>query len=254
MRLSSHRTRWALGLIAVIAAIAVFICVRFVEFYRVTRLYENASDHSKWTGERLLAIRKLTAYSSAYSTELLLRLAMDARPLVDTRVRVEAVAALANRRETDVSGPLASLMAPHNSPMLRQSVSFALKNMPCSSECVDWLLQYLYRIRAGEGYPEDFYQRNSSSSEDFAAEEQEINKKLEEILIREKATTLGVLGKVYGFGSDTPSPFAIHMLGQLHFKEACESLTRIHIEAVRDSATRTELQTTLDALGCPVRS
>jgi hypothetical protein len=252
MKLFFQRARWVALICFVL--IAAWISVRFVEFYRVTGLYDIASDHWKSTGERLLAIHKLTAYSGAYSTELLLRVALDARPLVDTRVRVEAVVALANRHEADVSGPLASLMVPHNAPMLRQSVSSALQNMPCSSECVNWLLLYLYRIQTGDEKSEDFYRLPTSPSKDFAAEEQEIDRKLEEILMREKAETLSTLREVYGFGSDTPSRFAIHMLGQLHFKEACESLTRIHIEGIQDSATRTELQTALDVLGCPVRS
>jgi hypothetical protein len=230
------------------------VCFRFVEFYRITRLYGTASDHWKWSGERLLAIHQLTSYAGAYPTELLLRVALDSRPPADTGVRVASVTAVAKRHDARVSGPLASLMVPHNALTLRQSVASALQNTSCSPECVDRLLEYLYRIRAGDGNSEDFYQLPPPPSEDFATEEQEINRKLAEVLIREKPETLRALREIYGFESDTPSSFAIHMLGQLHFKEACESLTRIHIEAVRDSATRTELEKTLDELGCPVRS
>ena len=199
------------------------------------------------------AVERLAAHSGEYPTELLLRLALDERPIADLRVRVASVAALAKRHDARVSGPLASLMVPHNALRLRQSVASALQNTSCSPECVGWLLEYLYRIRAGDGNSEDFYQF-TPPSKNFGAEEQEISKKLEEVLIREKPETLRVLREVYGFESDTPSPFAIHMLGQLQFNEACKSLTRIHIDALRDSATRTELEATIQLLGCPVRA
>jgi len=252
MKMSSHQTRWALGLTAIIVVIAAWISVRFVEFYQANTLYDAV--RSGPSGERMLAVERLAAHSGEYPTELLLHLALDERPIADIRVRVASVAALAKRNQVQFSGPLASLMVPHNALRLRQSVVSALQNMSCSDECVDRVLEYLYRIRAGDGNSEDFYQFPAPPSEDFAAEEQQINKKLEEVLIREKAETLRALREVYGFGSDTPSPFAIHMLGQFHFKEACESLTRIHIEAVRDSATRTELEKTPNELGCPIRS
>jgi len=252
MKLSSHRARWALGLTAIIVVIAAWITVRFVEFYQENTLYDAA--RSSPSGERMQAVERLAAHSGEYSTELLLRLALDERPIADLRVRVASVATLAKRHDARVSGPLASLMVPHNALRLRQSIASAFQNMSCSPECVGWLLQYLYRIRAGDGNSEDFYQLPPPPSEDFAAEEQEINKKLEEVLIREKPETLRALREVYGFESDTPSPFAIHMLGQLHIKEACDSLIRIHVEALRDSATRTELETTLQVLGCPIRS
>jgi hypothetical protein len=251
MKSSPYRMRWALGLVATIFVIAAWISVRFVEFYRANTLYDAA--RSGPSGERMLAVERLAARSGEYPTELLLRLARDERPIADINVRVASVSALAKRNQGQFSGPLASMMVPHNAVMLPQSVASALQNTPCSPECVDLLLQYLYRLQAGDGNSEDFYQL-APPSKDFAAEEQEISKKLEEVLIREKPKTLRVLREVYGFESDTPSSFAIHMLGQLHFNEACNSLTRIHIDALRDSATRIELEKTIQLLGCPVRS
>ena len=96
------------------------------------------------------------------------------------------------------------------------------------------MLQYLDRVWAGERNSEDFYIRDASPSDRVASLENEVAQKLEGVLKREKPEALTDLEDTYGFGApDTPSAFAIHMAGRLHFAEACRSLGRTHIDALQ---------------------
>jgi hypothetical protein len=228
----------------VIVGAAILSCWFFITRRRSTieRQFHDAADIRVSSKERLIDIDDINGSNDTRTTQFLLRLAVDNAVPFDSRNA--AVAALAKRHDPAISADLAILIQPHTSESLRHAVATTLLQLSCSTECVQDVLHYLERMWRGEANSEDIVTDDLPTKEllqsnpalvnaqiaQVQADQQQLISQLNAILLRNRFGTIEILQRVYGLGSVRPSPFALHIVGELHLPEACPSLRRPHLD------------------------
>ncbi len=228
---------------------------------RMDELYARAIGEN--TVDAKAAVRELGSYRGARSTRMLLAVAEGKMPVPWFDVQVEAVKALASRRDPSVSAALANLLQPHVSLGERQAVAHALQTLPCSSECVAAILHYLERMWAGEPNSEDTVKLLENPRTEFARrakayvarEHEELYQALYAVLKRENRLTLEALVQVYGLGTPEPSRFALALVARMRLVEACPALLQSQEGGAGPSSDirvlpREEIEGTVGSLGC----
>ena len=226
------------------------------------RLYAEAAGNPpqlRGSAESTAAIRKLAGYRGQKATEMLLYLAMGngAAQAMWPETRAEAIKALGKRRDPAVALTLAKLQQPHEGFGTRQAAASALKELPCSDECIRLVLHYLERVWRGDPNHEDRWVEpsNGGGTADLKKQEQALYNDLYAVVRGEKTEALTNLAAVYGLGSADPSPFALDLVSRLDLPEACpylqESARRLKgLSAQFYNGPRQELQTAIASLNC----
>jgi hypothetical protein len=258
---SAASKRWLAG-ITVALVTAGYGLYRYRE-QQMDKLYAEASGTPpafQGTAEAQAAVKKLATYRGDRSTVMLLNVALGRTPFTWPDVQREAMNALASRRDPKTSDALASVLQPHIPLPTRQAAADALRNIPCTPDCVRSILHYLERIDQGEpnyenrtSFPAGL---NEGVKADLAKEQQALYQTLYAVLKRESGATMQLLYQVYGVGTDAPSRFALALLPRMQFRGACPALLQSdrllkQSSAESFSAPREELETTLHALKCP---
>jgi hypothetical protein len=229
---------------------------------QMDELYAEASGapsafHS--TVEAQAAVKKLATYRGDRSTVMLLNIALGRTPFTWPDVQREAMNALASRRDPKTSASLANVLQPRIPLPVRQAAAHALRNIPCTGDCVSSVLHYLERVWQGEPNYEDRTMFPSGLNEtvkaDLAKEQEVLYQTLYGVLKREARSTMQVLYQVYGVGTDSPSRFGLELLARMQFREGCPALLqseRLLRQSPAESflAPREELETTVHALNC----
>lgn len=234
-------------------------------YYRdkaMDHLYAEAAGYPPFfrgTAEAQAAVKKLSTYRGLRSTRMLLDIALGNVPFPWGDTQAEAIKALSERKDPDISTAMANLLQPHQSLSARQPAALALRDLPCKAESIRSILHYLERIWRGEPNYEDQLIDSTSDKERFAStlkkEQEEIYQNLYVVLQRERVETIRNLKLVYGIGSTTPSPFALDLLSRLGLHEACPLLLQSD-QAIQQltpeflNAPRKELQATIRSLNC----
>ncbi len=203
-------------------------------------------DRSQSTGQQRSAIEELSHSRDPRTTKALIAIALDTRIWPDARVM--AVSALAGRNEPDVQD-LAELFQPHNALTLREKTAEVLANN-CSLACVKEILRYLERIWWGEKPGTLTAKQPMESLKEFVDREQTFQTQLTSILVLRKAETMFELQRAYGLSSVHPSPFAVHLIAELNFTEACPQLSKQFILELADERTKVELDRARAKLKC----
>jgi hypothetical protein len=252
--------RWLAGVAAAIVA-AGYGWYGYRE-QQMDKLYAEASGTPpafQGTVEAQAAVKKLATYRGERSTVMLLNIALGRTPFPWPDVQQEAMNALALRRDPGTSAALASMLQPHITLPTRQAAADALRNIPCTPDCVRSILHYLERIDEGEPNYEDRTSLpaglNEAVKADSAKEQQALYQTLYAVLKRKAGATVQVLYEVYGIGTSAPSRFALALLSRMQFVGACPALQQSdrllkRSSAESFSAPREELETTLHALKC----
>ncbi len=189
---------------------------------------------------------------------MLLEIGLGHGPLVWGDTQTEAIKALGKRNDPDVALAMANLLQPHEGLATRQAATAALQYLPCNTECVGSILHYLERVWRGEPNYEDRTVRPSGFQDVTASlqrDQQTLYNSLYKVLQREQVATLTNLVKVYGLGSDAPSPFALELVSHLGLPEACpllqqsdRAIEKLSPESYK--APRQELQAAIGSLKC----
>jgi len=234
-----------LGTIILIASLAYSLERR----ERIHRAVATLNDWSKSTEEQRSAIHVLSGYKSNESTDALINTALEPHSRQDTREM--ALSALSEVNDPKVSQALSELLQPFNALARReQTANLLIEKDSCSVVWIRNILHYLERIWWGEK-PSTFTARQSEQALlEFTDKEQKFQAALASILVKRRFQTIVELQRVYGLGSAHPSPFALHLVAELGFSEACPQLTRQYLRELSDDRTRIELDVALEKLKC----
>lgn len=220
------------GLLALSTVVA--IAVAGYLSYRnkaMDRLYAEAAGYPPFyrgSAESAAAVRQLATYRGRRSTDMLLDLAVRGNPLAP-EAQTEAIKALGERQDPQIAVALANLLQPHEGLATREAAAAALQELPCKGECIRSTLHYLERVWRGDPNEEDrtvFPSGTENLRASQQKEQQALYGTLYSVLQREKVETLTNLAKVYGLGSEDPSPFALDLVSRLSLHEACSLLMR----------------------------
>jgi len=243
--------------IAVVIAGAGFFSYRTK---RMERLYFEAIGYPEFHGssQSKQAVRTLADYHGRRATGLLVGIALTPDSFLTGSSTLEAIKALGERNDPDVAPILANLLQPQEELATRKAAAEALQHLPCSAECVDRILQYLFRVSSGEPNYEDRWVDSSESPDSVTAtlrqEQQESYQSLYAVLVRQKSTTLAILTKVYGLGTDAPSTFSLQLLPNLKLRESCPALLRSNQAITKQPDTfiapRAEIRAAIASLSC----
>jgi HEAT repeat protein len=225
------------------------------------RLYAEAAGYPQFfqgTTQSVDAVRQLATYRGRRATQMLLALARGHGPLVWGDTQVAAIKALEKRHDPQVPLALADLLQPHEGLATRQAAAVALQSLPCEAECLRSILHYLERVWRGEPNYEDRIERPPAFQDvtsSLRKDQQALYADLYGILRRERTQTLMILIKIYGLGSQAPSPFALDLISRLELRVACppllqsnRSIQKLSPEFYR--APRQELQAAIASLKC----
>jgi hypothetical protein len=250
-----------------IASLLLVVVLCGLVFYQArsiaARLAKDASDPAVSSVKRLHDISILRRIPGLAATKFLIDIATDASAPFDSRNA--AVAALKGRQDPSISADLATLLQPHNAETLRSTVADALTQMPCSVECARSVLHYLERTWRGDSKSEDLVtdslpvenlakldpQLISSQMTETREKEQQLVSQLENVLSKNPAETLAALRSIYGLGSFHPSYFAIYMVEELHFSEACPDLEKPHLLEITGEKMAGQIRAVTESLCTP---
>jgi hypothetical protein len=164
---------------------------------------------------------------------------------------------VATRRSLSRS-PTSDLLQPHEGLTTRQAAATALHYLPCKGECNRSILHYLERVWRGEPNYEDRTVRPPAFQDVTASlqkDQQTLYGSLYTVLRRESSETLINLTRIYGLGSDGPSPFALDLASRVGLHEACPlllqsdgAIQRLPPESYK--APRQELREAMGSLNC----
>ena len=130
--------------------------------------------------------------------------------------------------------------------------------LPCTTDCIRLVPNYLKRVWRGEPNYEDKIVRPQAFSDVRAGlqtEHRAVYSDLDLVLQRNKPQTLAAFVQTYGLGSDDPAVFALDVLSRLKLQEACPLILR-SMQAVQSLPAesfmrpRQELQNTMASLQC----
>jgi len=205
------------------------------------------------------AVRALAEYRGSDVTELLLNIALG-KEASGQDVRIIAIESLQARGGAPEATALSNLIQPHQALELRRATAKAIEGMPCNDGCVASILHYLERISVGERNDEDLREDlranllrempNAFTRHDYAHEQKEIYHALENVLRRERSTTLAALVQTYGLASGFPSPFALALVSRVGLTEACSFLVNAEKSRAITSFRDEKLLRALEAVPC----
>lgn len=248
-----------------LVVVAVAIAAGGYLYYResvINRLYAEAAGYPqvfRGTEESRAAVKELAAYRGQRSKRMLLSIALGKVPFPWPAVQAEAIKALRDRNDPEVSRALAKLLQPHEGLGTREAVALALRDLPCDDESIRSILHYLERVWRGEPNSEDRLIDTTSDKERFTStlkrEQEAVYENLYLVLKRENTKTIVNLVQIYGIGSDGPSLFALDLLSRLGLHEVCPLLLQSE-KAINQlgpelyNGPRQELQATIASLNC----
>lgn len=248
---------------SVMVAIVIIACSFYVyRERRIDHLYAEAAGippFFRGTMQAQAAVRDLGTYGGQRTTAMLLNIALGRTPFRWPETEREAINALADRKEPRLSEAVAILLQPQQTLPIRQAAAAALEKLPCGADCVRSILHYLERISQGEPNYEDRSTFPPGLDEGVKAddkkEQEELYQRLYAVLRHESQPTLVTLAQVYGLGTDAPSKFALSLLSQMRFRDACPALLQSEQLLKQSSAElftapRAELEATLDVVKC----
>jgi len=228
-------------------SILVALALPLYRHHRMTELYKKALRGQ--TSDADSAMRELGNFHGEESADLLLRLASPTSRFVDNRQTV-AVQILARRNNATVTARLAESLKPYSSLSLRKDVSQALLETDCNFVCIQSVLHYLERLSCRELNVEEAFERNSDFRSGLKAEQDEIVRRLLQVLSKDQDLTKHVLTSEYGLGTDYPSRFGVEIAGSAQIKSACPLLDNSSSKAF-DGALREQIYTVMQQLRCP---
>lgn len=248
-----------------LVVVAVAIAAGGYLYYResvINRLYAEAAGYPqvfRGTEESRAAVKELAAYRGQRSKRMLLSIALGKVPFPWPAVQAEAIKALRDRNDPEVSRALAKLLQPHEGLGTREAVALALRDLPCDDESIRSILHYLERVWRGEKNAEelvvDSILTNERAKEYTKKKREAFYDNLYAVLRRENAKTIVNLVQIYGIGSDGPSLFALDLLSRLGLHEVCPLLLQSE-KAINQlgpelyNGPRQELQATIASLNC----
>lgn len=225
------------------------------------RLYAEASGDLRYyrtpTGSTE-AVERIAAYHSARSKRMLIDIALGRSPyLVPGQTQTAAMRILAESNDPEVADELVKLLYPHIGFGSRIEAAAALQKLPCRQQCINSILHYLERVWWGEKNSEDnfIYPPKDNSPAEIKQEQQQLYRNLYSVLEKEHSETLKSLATTYGFGTDSPSPFALDLISRLNISEACDMLMESNRKIDRMppqyfNAPRQELKAAIAARKC----
>lgn len=256
------QTRRISKLALIIGSVLAVVIPEYLSFRNkaMDRLYAEAAGYPQYfrdTEGSKAAIKKLAAYHDRRATTMLLQIALSHGSFIPG-IQTEAIRALGDRENPEISVSLANLLQPHEGLDTRQAVAEALQELPCKGECTRSILHYLERVWRGEPNYEDRTMRPPGFEDvktSLQKEQQTLYATLYLVLQRNKVETVTALAQVYGLGSDGPSTFALDLVSRLGLHEACPSLLqsdKIIKERPPESfkEPRQELEAALASLNC----
>ncbi len=193
-------------------------------------------------------VKQLAGYRGSRSEELLLLVAGASQ---STENRIAAIQALVNRHAGALVSRLAELLVPQESLAVRKEIAQALYSTGCSTECVKNVLYFEERMWHGARPAEEVLAELPDST---SPPEKELQNVLDEVLRKNRTSTMLVLAKVYGLATDFPSPFAVETVQRLGLKEACPLLMHTYLsvsDQVRGSPEYKYVSNAVSALRCP---
>lgn len=220
---------------SVLAVLAAAITVSIVQRNRaqaIERLFQEAAGYTPYfrdSKRSLEAARRLAKYRNERTDELLLQLALGQGPFVSPETREEALRSLRGRTDPVISETMAKSLQPHVGLRTREAIGTALSEMTCDDECIRSILHYLERISRGDLNEEDraiFPPGAEDLQAEQTKEETVLYQNLRRILEKHEDSTLNNLMTIYGLGSDNPSKFALDLVSQMHYQQACPLLIR----------------------------
>lgn len=177
----------------------------------------------------LAAIKALVADESAEAGQMLSVIALGQYPNAGfwPEAQNAAIRALAERDERNYAQELATLLQPYQDLELRRTVAKAVVKLECNERCVQSVLHYKERMWRGEPTLEAMLPSGPEAiQESVQRQTEEVERNLDSVVLRSRASTIGVLAAVYGLGSSAPSPFAINLARRIDLKETCPLLIR----------------------------
>jgi hypothetical protein len=250
----------ALGL-AVATGIAGYISYRNNQ---IERLYAEAAGYPQFfrgTAQSTEAVKKLATYRGQRVTEKLLEIALGQGPFIWGDTRTSAIRALEERNNSQVASAVADLLQPQEGLHTRQAAAEALLHLPCKAECIRSIMHYLERVWWGEPNYEDRDETvrppefQNATATFLKSQQTLLYSSLYSVLQREKVETYANLVKVYGLGTDAPSPFALDLVSRLGMHEACPLLLQSQraiqkLPSGSYKAPRQELEASITSLNC----
>jgi hypothetical protein len=184
----------------------------------------------------------------------LVQIARGKRMPASNDVRIQAIEVLGARNAPGSGQALARLLVPHERLAIRQAVAEALQTISCEDVCIESVLDYLERRARGELGVEEWLAAQHDESARAAAEarESELYYSLERVLRTNSTATLAVLVDHYGIDTMLGSEFAVKLVGELRFEEACPAMLKAR--GMFDSSPVAEapaaLVEAIEACGC----
>jgi hypothetical protein len=217
---------------------------------RIQRFFEIAISPSTVTATADEALAKLNSYHGKRASDLLVRIALADRDFVDDRQDL-AIGMIADRDDAGALSSLADLLQPHIELARREDVAKALQKGICTTECVRSILQYEERLWCCPSSQESVLVliHDQSTRSKIEKEHGEMLALLDAALVRNGPSTVRVLRDVYGLGSPSPSPFALHVIASLHLRRACPALAKSEYQLF-DSSQNDEIEGLLKDLNC----
>jgi hypothetical protein len=126
------------------------------------------------------------------------------------------------------------VLQPSENIDVRQAIAKTLLDDGCPVDCVKAVSHYLERVYNGERNVEDTAQLSFNLDQetrkvvqaDFRGRQMLLYTELREILSHEQSATIDVMTRVYGLGTQSPSPFALKILSTIKLPAACQGLLR----------------------------
>jgi len=187
--------------------------------------------------------------------QLVLRIATRSRPVLFDTTQTQAIRFLGQTGDSETADRLAGLLRPYRGLAVREAVADSLARLPCLAECIRAVLDYRERMWRGEPSVETLL--GGEIPNEIAEQKQELDRKLDRVLLNHRQEMLMALIHTYGLGEMAVAPFALHLTGQLKLTEACGLLRiderfrpapdeqtlfpRIAEERIQINATRKEL-------------
>jgi hypothetical protein len=164
------------------------------------------------------AFNELITYRGAHARQLILKIARDESGLFDT-MPTDAIRVLGQTGDSETADRLALLVRPWRGLAVRAAAADSLLKLPCSPECVHSLLDYKERKWRGDLSVETIL--DTDIPNETREKENEIDQKLDRLLLNNRRDTLRILIEIYGLGEIEVSPFALHLIRELKLTEAC---------------------------------
>lgn len=171
------------------------------------------------TKESEAAFHELVTYSGDHARQLVLRIATRRQPAFFDNTQAEAIRFLGQVGDVETADRLADLLRPYRGLDVRNAVAHSLVRLPCHANCIRSVLDYRERMWRGE--PSVEMMLGGRVPDQIAEEKQELDRKLDQVLLKQRQDTLMVLIEVYGLGELEVTPFALHVIEQLKLTEAC---------------------------------